>query len=117
MYEHRKQPLASKATFYQRILKNIIIATIVLIVCLAIGMTGYHYAAGLNWLNSLHNASMILSGMGLVGPEQVTTEKGILFSSFYALFSGVVFITNIGIILAPALHRIFHRLHVDDKQE
>jgi hypothetical protein len=117
MYEHRKQPLASKATFYQRILKNIILAMIILIICLAIGIAGYHYAARLSWLNSLHNASMILSGMGLVGPEQVTTESGILFSSFYALFSGVVFITNIGIILAPALHRLFHRLHVDDKQE
>ena len=115
MYEHRKQPLAPIGTFYQRILKNVILATIILLICLAIGLTGYHYVAGLNWLNSLHNASMILSGMGLVGPEYPTTEKGIFFSSFYALFSGVVFITNIGIILAPALHRLFHRLHVEDK--
>lgn len=113
MYEHRKQPLASRATFYQRILKNIIIATIVIVICLAIGVAGYHYTAGLSWLDSLHNAAMILSGMGLV--DRVTTESGKLFSSFYALFSGVVFITNIGIILAPALHRLFHRLHVEDK--
>ena len=115
MYEHHKQPLASKATFYQRILKNIIIALIIMSVCLVIGIAGYHYWGEASWINSLHNASMILSGMGLVGPEQVTTENGILFSSFYALFSGVVFITNIGIILAPALHRLFHRLHVEDK--
>ena len=114
MYEHKKQPLASKATFYQRILKNILLATIILIICLAIGVAGYHYTAGLSWLKSLHNASMILSGMGLIDPDQVTTEKAIFFSSFYALFSGVVFITNIGIILAPALHRLFHSLHVED---
>ncbi len=115
MYEHKKQPLAPIGTFYHRILKNIILATVILLICLAIGIAGYHYIAGLNWLNSLHNASMILSGMGLVGPEEVITQNGILFSSFYALFSGVVFITNIGIILAPALHRLFHRLHVEDK--
>jgi hypothetical protein len=25
-----------------------------------------------------------------------------------------VFITNIGVILAPVMHRIFHRLHLED---
>ncbi|NJO25597.1 MAG: hypothetical protein HC867_07320, partial [Bacteroidia bacterium] len=31
-----------------------------------IGVTGYHYTTGMNWLDALHNASMILSGMGPV---------------------------------------------------
>jgi hypothetical protein len=31
------------------------------------------------------------------------------------LFSGVVFITNIGFILAPVIHRFFHKLHVEAK--
>lgn len=112
MYEHRKQPLASRATFYRRIIKNILVALIIMLFCLAVGIVGYHYTAGLSWLDALHNASMILSGMGLVDP--VKTESGKLFSSFYALFSGIVFITNIGVILAPAMHRIFHRLHWDE---
>lgn len=115
MYEHRKQPLATKATFYQRILKNIIIATIVLIVCLAIGVAGYYYTTKMELIDALHNAAMILGGMGLVDVAKVSSQNAKLFSSFYALFSGVVFITNIGIILAPALHRLFHRLHVDEK--
>ena len=55
---------------------------------------------------------MILSGMGPV--VEIKTVTGKWFSSFYALFSGVVFITNIGIILAPAMHRMFHRLHIED---
>ena len=38
MYEHHKQPLASKVTFYQRVLKNIVIALIIMAVCLAIGI-------------------------------------------------------------------------------
>jgi len=61
---------------------------------------------------------MILSGMGPV--VEIKTTGGKLFSSFYALFSGIAFITNIGIILAPAAHRLFHRLHVeteDDKDD
>jgi len=115
MYEHRKQPLASKATFYQRILKNIIIASVILLICLAIGVAGYYYTTEMGFINALHNAAMILSGMGLVDVGKVSSENAKLFSSFYALFSGVVFITNIGIILAPALHRLFHRLHVEEK--
>ena len=113
MYEHRKQPLASKATFYQRVLKNIVIAMAILFVCLAIGVVGYHYTANIPWLDAIHNASMILSGMGPV--VQIETISGKWCSSAYALFSGVVFITNVGVILAPAIHRIFHRLHLEEK--
>jgi hypothetical protein len=76
-----------------------------------IGVVGYHYTAGIPWLDSLHNASMILSGMGPV--VDIKTVTGKWFSSLYALFSGVVFITNIGFILAPAIHRFFHQLHLE----
>jgi hypothetical protein len=113
MFEHKKQPLASKPRFYRRVLSCIVIALFVIAVCLAIGTVGYHYTAGMSWLDALHNASMILSGMGLVDP--ISSDGGKLFSSFYALFCGIAFITNIGIILAPALHRIYHRMHLDDK--
>jgi hypothetical protein len=112
MYEHRKQKLAPIGTFYQRILKNILLAVAVMFICLIIGILGYHYTAAIPWLDAVHNASMILSGMGPV--VEIKTVAGKWFSSFYALFSGVVFITNIGIILAPAVHRMFHRLHVED---
>jgi hypothetical protein len=54
---------------------------------------------------------MILSGMGPV--VQINSVGGKLFSSAYALFSGVAFITNIGLILAPMAHRLFHSLHID----
>ena len=112
MYEHRKQKLAPMSIFYQRVLKNIMIAVIIMGICLLIGIAGYHYLADANWLDSLHNSSMILSGMGPV--IEINTVAGKIFSSFYALFSGIVFITNIGVILAPALHRMYHRLHLED---
>ena len=112
MYEHRRQPVAPIQTFYQRILKNILIASGIMILCLLIGVVGYHSTANIPWLDSLHNASMILSGMGPV--VEIKTVSGKWFSSAYALFSGVVFITNIGIILAPALHRLFHKLNLEE---
>jgi hypothetical protein len=113
MYEHRKQPLAPRSTFYQRILRNILLALLIMAVCLAIGVLGYHFTADIPWLDALHNASMILSGMGPV--VDITSIAGKWFSSFYALFSGIVFIANVGVILAPAVHRIFHRLHLEEE--
>ena len=113
MYEQRKQKLAPKSVFYRRMLHNIIIALIIMAVCLIIGVLGYHYTANIPWIDAMHNASMILSGMGPV--VEITTVSGKWFSSVYALFSGIVFITNVGVILAPAVHRLFHRLHLEDK--
>ena len=55
---------------------------------------------------------MILSGMGPV--VEIKTNAGKYFSSFYALFSGVAFITNIGILSAPIAHRFFHKLHLEE---
>lgn len=109
MYEHKKQPLASTATYYQRVLKNILVALLIIAVCLMIGILGYHYIADIPWIDSLHNASMILSGMGPV--VEIKCDSGKIFSSAYALFSGLVFISIAGFILAPAIHRIFHKLN------
>ena len=114
MYERKKEPLASKATYYKRVLWSLFLASIILTVSLFIGILGYHFSDDISWIDSLHNASMILSGMGPV--VTINSDAGKWFSSFYALFSGVVFITNIGLILAPALHRLIHSLHVEDKK-
>lgn len=112
MYENKKQPLASKYVYYKRVLKNIGYMFLLLIICLALGVIGYHYFANIAWIDSLHNASMILSGMGPV--VEIKTISGKLFSSFYALFSGVTFITNIGLLLTPIVHRFFHKMHLGD---
>ena len=114
MYEHKSQPLAPKPVFYKRILKNLLVAIIIMAISLLIGVVGFHSTCDhIRWLDAFHNSSMLLSGMGPVLSNLCDT--GIWFSSFYALFSGVVFITNIGVILAPAIHRFFHKLHLEAK--
>jgi hypothetical protein len=112
MYEHKKQPLASKKVFYGRIMKNLVVALFIMTVSLLIGIIGFHSTcSNVRWLDAFHNSAMLLSGMGPVLSN--LCDPGIWFSSFYALFSGVVFITNIGVILAPAIHRFFHKLHLE----
>jgi hypothetical protein len=114
MYEHKKQPLAPRKIFYQRVLNNLVVALFIMALCLLIGVLGFHITcANIRWLDAFHNSAMLLSGMGPVLTN--LCDSGIWFSSFYALFSGVVFITNMGVILAPAIHRFFHKLHLEAK--
>ena len=118
MYEKKSQPLAPRSVYYKRIAKNFFVVTIFLIVMLAIGTIGYHCATEpfSPWIDSFHNASMILSGMGPVITEGFTAA-GKIFSSVYALFSGIVFVGAMGYIFAPGVHRIFHRLHLEEEND
>ena len=115
MFEHRKQPLLSKDAFYKRLVRHLILAAGFLCFSLLLGIVGYHRLEGLSWLDSLLNASMILSGMGPV--NQLHNASGKLFASFYALFSGVAFVTTMALLFAPVIHRFFHKFHLemDDK--
>ena len=77
------------------------------------GILGYHRIAGLAWIDSFENAAMILGGMGPV--DQMTTTPAKLFAGLYAMFCGLVFISIMGIVLAPVLHRVMHHLHLADE--
>lgn len=112
MYEKRKEALASSRIFYRRIGKNFIFTLIMIVASLLLGTVGYHQWGEQTWIDSFHNASMILSGMGPV--VTISTESGKIFSSLYALFSGLAFITNVGLLLAPVLHRFYHMMHIDE---
>jgi hypothetical protein len=68
--------------------------------------------AGLSWIDSLLNASMILGGMGLVDPLKTDAAK--IFASCYALFSGLAFIGIVSVLLAPFVHRLLHRVHAEE---
>ena len=79
---------------------------------LALGIAGYHWIVGVRrWVDAIQCASMIMGGMGPVDP-QPTTDAGKLFASFYAIYSGVMLLASTGVLLAPGLHRILHRLHL-----
>jgi len=114
MYEHRKQPLLSRLEFLKRVGRHGLVALGVLVFGLGGGVLGYHYVAGLSWIDSLLNASMILGGMGPVDPLKTDCAK--LFASFYALFSGLAFIGIISVLLAPFVHRMLHRFHAEERE-
>jgi hypothetical protein len=115
MFESRQHPLASPHVFLWRVIRFVCVAATVALSALALGVLGYHYIAAFGWLDSLLNASMILGGMGPVGSLETDAAK--LFASFYALFSGLVFITVMGIVLAPVAHRVLHVFHLDTERD
>ncbi len=110
-FEHHRQPLASRRVFLRRMLRYLALSVAIILLSLAVGILGYHYTEGLSWIDSLLNASMILGGMGPVDP--IKTVAGKLFASFYALFSGMVFLVAVGVLIAPAFHRFLHRFHLE----
>jgi hypothetical protein len=111
MYERRSQPLLTRAQFFQRVLQHALFACGILVASLGLGVLGYHGFENLPWLDALLNASMILGGMGPVDP--LKSNEGKLFASFYALFSGIIFLGAAGILVAPIVHRVLHQLHLD----
>ena len=90
------KPLPHKQHFYNKLLKSAIAGTLFLFASLSIGIIGYHYFFNISWLDSLVNASMILTGMGPV--DKAVTSGAKLFSSFYAIYSGVAFLTSVAMI-------------------
>jgi hypothetical protein len=76
-------------------------------------MGGYHFIEGLPWIDAFANAAMILSGMGPLDP--IKTAAGRLFAGVYAIFSGVAFLSTVGILLAPVVHRSLHKFHLESR--
>jgi len=114
MFEHRSKPLLPRRQFYSRMAWCAALALLVVIVALGIGMLGYHGFESLSWLDAFLNAAMILSGMGPVSSLQ--TDAGKIFAGCYALFSGLAFITSIGVVFAPLFHRFLHKFHLEDEK-
>jgi hypothetical protein len=112
MFEHRTEPLLPVHRFFWRAVGFLGLSAAVIALALGIGVFGYHYLGGLPWIDALVNASMILGGMGPVDP--ITSHAGKLFASAYALFSGLLFIGAASLVLTPFVHRIMHKLHLQE---
>src|SRR2546426_409925 len=115
MYEHRTAPILPRRKFMRRLGMHGLAAAAIVAVSLTLGILGYHFVAGLSWIDALLNASMILTGRGPVAVRRSDTAK--LFASFYALFSGVVFLVTASILGAPIAHRLLHRLHLEEQED
>ncbi|HEX5169983.1 MAG TPA: hypothetical protein VFW11_12485 [Cyclobacteriaceae bacterium] len=112
MFENKNTPMISFEKFIYRSLRFILYALILLGISLGIGVFGYWHFGHLDFVDAFYNASMILTGMGPV--DSMNTDAAKWFASFYALFSGVAFLTTVAVFFAPTIHRFLHKIHIDD---
>ena len=114
--ERRHEPLAPPSKYHRRLVRSFIVGFGLIGFSLAIGVLGYHFFGGIeSWVDCFYSASMILGGMGPVA--DLKTDGGKVFASFYALYSGVMLLTSVGVLIAPALHRALHRFHIETVEE
>lgn len=113
--ENKTDALAPRPVFVRRLVGYFLITLAIVAFSLLIGTLGYHYFGEIEWIDALVNAAMILTGMGPV--TTMTTVPGKLFSVFYALYSGIAFLSMVAILMAPIAHRFLHRLHLEFEDE
>ena len=112
MFEARHHPLLSRQNYWRRQLRYAGFGFLFVVFSLLLGVLGYHFTEGIPWLDALVNASMILFGEGPV--TELHTSAGKWFASFYALYSGVAFVTLVAVVFAPAAHRFLHKFHLEE---
>jgi hypothetical protein len=110
-FEHRKQKVVPLPHFFLRLGRYTLFCLLLIALSVLIGTIGYRLYGQLSWLDSFYMACMILTGMGPVAEMKTSTSK--LFSSFYALYSGVAFLSITAVFFAPIIHRILHILQVE----
>jgi flagellar biosynthesis protein FliR len=105
--------LPHRKVYIRKQLKYLLVAVGLILVSLVIGIAGYMAFGHLAFTDAFLNASMILGGMGPVDTMQGTAAKW--FSAFYALYSGVALLTIVAAMLTPTIHRLIHKLHLDQR--
>jgi len=105
-------PLATPAQHRKRMLTAGGLGVAMIVVSLAFGIAGYSGFEDLGFVDAFLNAAMILSGMGPVTTPH--TMAGKIFAGCYAIYSGFAVLGIAALIFAPTVHRIFHRLRIED---
>ena len=113
--ENRRQKVTPLPHFLIRLGRYGLFALGLILFSVLLGTVGYHYFGQISWLDSFYMACMILTGMGPVAEMNSSSAK--VFSSIYALYSGVAFLSITAVFFAPIIHRLLHILHVEQDDE
>lgn len=110
-FENKRQKIKPLPHFFLRLVRYSLFAIALIIFSVTIGTLGYHHLSNNSWIDSFYMSCMILTGMGPVAEMSSNTAK--LFSSFYALYSGVAFLSITAVFFTPIIHRLLHILHLE----
>jgi hypothetical protein len=114
-FEHRKQKVVPVRQFIKRVLRYTLFAGILIAFSVLLGTAGYHFIGKLGWLDSFQMSCMILTGMGPVA--EMKSDGAKIFSSLFAIYSGIAFLTITAVFFAPLVHRLLHKLQVEPEEK
>ena len=113
MYENKREPLIDRSEFGRRMLVHVLMASTLIALTIAVGIAGHIYFDNMKLVSALVASVTLASGLGLsIFPE---TTSGQLFASLYGILSGYIYVATSSILIAPILHRILHKFHLDEQ--
>ena len=112
MYESKFQPLLSRWHFIKRLLQHLAIAVTIIAITLLLGTLGYYYFEDMSWHDAFFNSAFVFSGLSYL--QSPSSFPGKVFLVVYAVYVQLIILGLLGILSAPVIHRVLHRLHLDN---
>lgn len=110
-FERQNENLISRRKFAKRIFVFAFMGIIIETLTIFIGSLGFHFIEGLSWLNSILNATMVITGNGPSFEAHSNTGK--IFQIIFSVAGVIIFVLVISVILVPVFHRVLHSFHFD----
>ena len=115
MYETKNHPLLKRNDFIKRMINHFLAVVLIIGLSLLIGMTGYWYFESHSWISAFMHTCFLLGGYGHLTAPQSTS--GQIFLGFYGLYANLVFLTSLGVLFTPIVHRLLHTFHLEIVEE
>ncbi|WP_333794952.1 hypothetical protein [Hyphomicrobium sp.] len=115
MYEKISDRLIPTERFLWRLLKHALYVFCLLAVSLTVGAVGFMLLEGSSLEAAAFQSAHILSGFGLA--QVPSSLPGRMFAAAFGLYASLFFLAAFSVIFAPVVHRILHKLHLDEDQQ
>jgi hypothetical protein len=95
----------TQSPFTRKAMWRVVYAVSLIAIVMIIGIVGFHYIEGMNYVDALYFESMLATGQG--PPLQLNTDTGKIFASVMAFVSVGSVLTTIVYTLGPVLALIW----------
>lgn len=89
----------------RNIVFSLVMIVVLFIIIFIIGLLGFKYYFGSNFIDSIHNTSMYISGMGPITEAKTTSQK--LFASFFSIVGGLFFLAVVVLFIDQIVDILF----------
>ncbi|MBI2721943.1 MAG: hypothetical protein HYX39_07195 [Bacteroidetes bacterium] len=95
--------------------RGVLFGVFLLLFSLGVGMIGFKHYIGKSWADAFINSAMLLTGMGPV--DEPETDGGKIFAGIFSLYSGIIFLSIVGLMMVPIFHKYMHKLNMESEDK